>query len=292
MKVRRQPYPSDCAFAQGITWKWSAHYNQMQPYDVTTSNYIEDAFQKKSKAVVDLRRSPLRIPNIVHFQTMEQINRKTKFARKIQREETKERYPRTNYETNNMAKQHGAILHGHNPLPTLNGPATMHSSNLAAAGSTTLIHYPAIGSNNVTFAQRNLNNPSCRFSQPRSSVNSSTVTHNSNARMQLTSNPAFPHIFTVGNSTMINTNNSNISTRLPQYHPPTTPYTRQSQSPSSCGVPPSNYGASGTSGMSQASSGVLVASFTRKLRKQARKASAASRQTRKKCFKTICEIQL
>ena len=282
MKVRRQPYPGDCAFAQGITWKWSAHYNQMQPYDVATSNYIEDAFQKKSKTV-NLRRSPLRIPNLVQFQTMEQINKTTRFARKIQREETKERYPRTNYETNNIAKQHGAFLHGHNPLPTLNGPATMHSSNLAAAGSTTQIHYPAIGSNNVTFAQRNLNNPSCRFSQPRCSVCSSTVTHNSNPRMQLTSNPAFPHIFTVGTSTMINTTTSNITTRLPQYHPPTTPYTTsQSQSPSSYGVPPSNYGASGTSGMAQASSGVPVASSTRKSRKQARKASAASRQTRKK----------
>lgn len=290
MKVRRQPYPSDCAFAQGITWKWSAHYNQMQPYDVTTSNYIEDAFQKKSR-VVNLRRSPLRIPNIVHFSTMEQVNKKTKFARKIQREETKEQYPRTNYETNNMAKQHGGVLHGHNPLPTLNGPATMHSSNLAAAGSTTQIHYPVIVSNNVAFAQSNLNNPSCRFSQPRSSLSSSTVTHNSNPRMQLTSNPAFPHVSTVGKSTMTNTNTSNISTWLPQYHPPTSPYASQSLSPSSCGVPPSNYGASGTSGMSQASSGVPVASSTRKSRKQARKASAASRQTRKKCSKTICEIQ-
>ena len=276
MRVRRQPYPADCPFAQGISWKWSAYFNQMQFYDVATSNYIEEAFQQKSRTV-NLRRSPLRIPNTIHFSTMEQVNRRTKYSRKVQREETKEKYPLANHETTNLSGQHGSMVH--NPvLPSLNGSVTAYGSHIAAVPSSTQIHYPimASGSNNMTHAQSNLGNPSCRFSRPRSGLSTSTVTTNSNTGIQLTSNPAFQNMSTVGTSTMTNINTSSLSMpkRSPLYHLP------PSYSPYSPSYAPSNYGASGTNGMSQASRSVPVASTTRKSRKQASRATTTQRQTR------------
>lgn len=128
-RVRRQWYPGTCSFARGINWKWFTGY-QWQPYDVETSNCIEDAFQMKSNKI-DLKHSPIRIPNIVHFSTMEQVNKRTKKSRQIQRDETKDRYPRMDFETANGVAQHDVTVARHctRKLPS----ATATRSNQSSA---------------------------------------------------------------------------------------------------------------------------------------------------------------
>ncbi len=180
MKVRQQRYSSDCPFAKGVYWKWFSDF-QWQLYDVATSNYIEDAFQQKSKSV-DLRRSPIRIPNIVHFSMMEQINRRTKFSRKIQREETKEKYPQANYESTNTTGR--GFLQPGCKLATPNSTVIKHSNNVAVSTSSTVqpgtqIHYPAMpsGSNNMTHTNSNLSNLNTSLNRMLPTVGHTVITH-------------------------------------------------------------------------------------------------------------------
>ena len=202
IKVRSKQYPSDCPFAKGVYWKWFSGY-QWQVYDVPTSNFIEDAFQQNSKRV-DLRYSPIRIPNIIKFDTMEQVNRKTKFSRKIEREETKEQYP---HETTNMPGQSGLLPLGFKPtLPS--STVIRHSTLNNTPVSTTSITqpgYPPIpngSGGNGTYTKSNLTNHTLFSSNrhllnPSNTMTTQSVTHSLNTQPSTQAhNPIMPSAFT------------------------------------------------------------------------------------------------
>jgi hypothetical protein len=223
VKVRQQRYPSDCPFAKGICWKWFADF-RWQFYDVLTSNFIEDEFQQKSNRV-NLRRSPIRLPNVIYFSNMEQVNKKTKFSRKIEREETKEQYPQANHETANMTGQHGFTQGYNQMLSSVSSRVITHTS---AVQPVVQSYNPVLsnGSNTSTYTNGNLGSLNSAFSAVRP--------HSSNTNIQTVTqsyNPVMPN----NNITNINgnlgsfnspfrpviphSNNTNIQTFTSNYNP-------------------------------------------------------------------------
>ena len=226
MKVRSQQYPSDCPFAKGVYWKWFSGY-QWQVYDVPTSNFIEDAFQQKSKRV-HLKYSPIRIPNIIKFDTMEQVNKKTKFSRKIEREETKEQYPLANHETTNMPGQSGILPFGYNPMLPSNTVIRHSTLNSSPVSTTSIIQpgYPPIpngSGGNATYTKSNLTNHKLFSSNrhllnPSNTVTTQSVTHSLNTQPPTqVHNPIMPSGFT--STTLTNSNFANHKP-TPNHHLP------------------------------------------------------------------------
>ena len=177
-KVRRQTYPSDCPLANGVHWKWFADY-RWQFYDVETSNYIEDAFQNK-RSKVSLRRSPIRIPNTIYFSSMQQVNKTTKFRRKIERIETKDQYPQANYETTNMNGQHGLSQGSNSISPSVSTTVITHSNLTSPISPNTRTPNPLAPTSAGTSVSRNsimqtgLGTRNSPFHPVRPTVNSST----------------------------------------------------------------------------------------------------------------------
>ena len=83
-KVQRITYGSNSAPGKGIRWEWDCDGKWMA-YDIPTSEIIEKASMVRSN-VLDLSKTPVGIPNVLHFSpNMQQINKHTGFQRRVQR---------------------------------------------------------------------------------------------------------------------------------------------------------------------------------------------------------------
>lgn len=213
-KVRRHPYPNTCPFAKGVYWKWWTDVN-WQLYDVPTSNYIEDEFQKKSRKT-NLRRSPIRIPNFINFSSMEQINKRTKYSRKIQREETKDQFPVANYERTNIPGQCGTdVKHSYNPMqPSTSAIRLSNSAIQPGVGTSTSIFNPSVGSNAMSHSNGNtLLQFGSNYANILPTMGSSTMTPSNNNSLTMQNTLPLHHIggqLTGGNSATPSTSHAYV----------------------------------------------------------------------------------
>jgi hypothetical protein len=220
VKVRREQYPSDCPFAKGAYWKWFTGF-QWQMYDVLTSNFIEDAFKQNARRV-DLRYSPIAIPNVIKFPAMVQVNKRTKFSRKIEREETKEQYPQANHETTNMPGQSGSLQPSYNHNLLASNTVIRHGSNAPASStstmkSTTQVHYPMRNGAHTKSTLVNHRTPSNRhIRNPTGMVTTQSVTPSLPAQPSPQAhNPMIPR----GSNNTTLTNLANHKTPFNYYRP-------------------------------------------------------------------------
>ena len=141
-KVRRSVYLSNSVPGQGIRWEWYGDVTWI-PYDIATSEVIEQELSSGKKRV-DLSNSPIAIPNVLDFASMEQINKHTYFQRPVRRL-TGQNYPADNKPMNVAGSSSGravavnasANVNGHMRTSHTKTPVTRKGAKTASAAKKT-----------------------------------------------------------------------------------------------------------------------------------------------------------
>lgn len=137
--VRRSLYPQSPALCSGVLWEWANDDGGWTAYEMNVSLALEHGSQGR-QAAVDL--APQGHQYVVDFSTFEQINKKSRYRRRVRRQ-TGVGYPPANASPGSSVIHSGAACMcqqclNHGPIPG----RSRNSFSGGAGPSTTYSPYP------------------------------------------------------------------------------------------------------------------------------------------------------